>query len=158
MTLLNCLRDHHRSWHFHATNEILIRPVPQLPRLFIERHVPHRIRRLGTDRHRRHPTPRFGIEGHERIGLNSRLGHPYPILIVRRHSIWKGRWPRRHRELLDLPRRRVEPAEEAARVVTVPDDPVRGHRDAPRTRAVARERGLLALSARRYDRSAPPHT
>src|SRR6476469_2546460 len=119
------------SWprHLHSTNEILIATVPKLPRPFVEGHVPHGIRRLCTDGHRRHPATRFWIEGDERIGLNSRFGHPDPILIVRRHSIWKRRGPRGHRELLDLSRRRVEPTQVAARVVAVPDHAVRGHRD-----------------------------
>src|SRR6476646_5181555 len=141
----------HHPWprHLHSTNEILIATVPELPRLFVEGHVPHGIRRLCTNGHRRHPATRFWIEGDERIGLNSRFGHPDPILIVRRHSIRKRRGPRGHRELLDLSRRRVEPTEVAASVVAVPDHPVRRHGDATRTRAVAGQDVLLELTRRR---------
>ena len=51
----------------------------------------------------------------------------------------------------DLPRRRIEPAQVAARVVRVPDRVVRRDRDAPRPRVRVRQRIFLDLHRHRID-------
>src|SRR5947207_11649156 len=68
---------------------------------------------------------RLRVEAHHRIGRCSGLAVPDDVLDGR-YAVRLGFRPAGRRPLLDLPRVRVEPADEAAREVRVPNDVVAG--------------------------------
>ena len=76
----------------------------------------------------------MGVEADELVGLHARFHDPHPVAVVRHHRVGPGRGAGRQRPLAHLVGGRVEAAEVAAGVVTVPQCAVGRERDPARPR------------------------